>query len=60
MIFDSQQQKNDLMEQLHRVQISGPYHEVVQQVVKTQDMIQAVAAGEVKALQPSAEPKEAI
>ncbi len=48
MTLDSQQQKNQLLEQLHRVQIAGPYHEAVQQVVQVQDMIQTVAAAEIK------------
>jgi hypothetical protein len=47
MILDSHQQKSQLMEQLHMVQISGPYHEALKQVVQTQDLIQAVSVAEI-------------
>ncbi len=48
MTLDSQQQKNQLFNLLNQVQISGPFHEAVQQVVQTQDLIQAVAAAEIR------------
>ena len=47
MILDSQQQKNQLLNLLQRVEIKGPYYETAQQFVQVEDMIQAVAAANI-------------
>ncbi len=59
MIFDSPQQKETLLGILQMVQINAPVNVARQQIIQVDDMIQTVAAGEVIALQPSAEAKEA-
>lgn len=48
MTFDSPQQKETLFGILQMVQINAPVNVARQQIIQVDDMMQAVAAGEVK------------
>ena len=57
MVFDSQQQRDILLNVVQMVQIDAPIHVARQQIIQIDDMVQAILAGEVKAPSPPV-PKE--
>jgi hypothetical protein len=60
MILDSQQQKNQLLQLLQMVEVTGPFVTAQQQVIQVQDMIQTVAAADIKPPEPVSTPASPI
>lgn len=56
IILESQQQKNQLLQLLQMVEITGPFVTAQQQIIQVQDMLQTVATAEVKP--PEVKPQE--
>lgn len=48
MVFDSLQQKNELLGILEMVQVNAPVNIARQQIIRIDDMAQAIIAGTVK------------
>lgn len=57
MVFDSAQQKNELLGILEMVQVNAPVNIARQQIIRIDDMAQVIIAGTVKPPEPTKEAK---